>query len=217
MIHRAPDTYSEPAREVEAKQFHDYWLYMRSFVTQGKKIASLFPSSRWAAQSMIDGINFDECETVIELGAGTGAVTALLLQAARGKCRAIIVERNPVFCERLAERFPSAEIVAGDALKLTNILKRLKIRTIDHVLSTLPINWFPAQQRTAFLATICQHLQSEGSFRQLSHLPWSQRALYAQHFAAVSCPIEWRNLPPAGCYICREPRSAQNISVPSGT
>jgi phosphatidylethanolamine/phosphatidyl-N-methylethanolamine N-methyltransferase len=209
MIHRAPETYSEPIAVAEASSLRDYTLFLRSFVAHGTNIASLFPSSRWTAQSMLGGIEFEKCQAVMELGAGTGAVTASLLQASLGKCRAIIVEREPAFCERLAERFPRAEIVAGDALQMSNILKRLGIDRIDHVVSTLPINWLPSNQRTKLLKNICRHLQPQGSFRQLTHLPWSHRAVYTQHFASVCCPIVWRNLPPAGCYICCKPLSSE--------
>ena len=205
MIHRAPDTYIGPAGAAEESSLQDYWLYLRSFVSRGTKVASLFPSSRWTAQSMVRGIDFEKSQIVIELGAGTGAVSASLLQASHGKCRAIIVEREPAFCERLAERFPRAEIVAGDALKLPHILSRLRIDTIDHVLSTLPINWLPPEQRTKLLENICRHLHPQGTFRQLTHLPGVHRAVYSQHFATVRCPIVWRNLPPAGCFICSEP------------
>jgi phospholipid N-methyltransferase len=205
MMHQASDTYTEQAGVAEPSSLQDYWLYLRSFVTQGANIASLVPSSYWTAQSMLKNIAFEKCNIVMELGAGTGAVTASLLQAAQGKCRAIIVEREPAFCERLAERFPGAEIVEGDALKFPSILHRLGIDRVDHFVSTLPINWLPPNQRTKLLANICGHLEPEGSFRQLTHLPWSQRDIYMQHFASVSCPIIWRNLPPAGCYICSKP------------
>lgn len=210
MIHRARDKYaSEPAGVVEYSSLHDYWLYLRSFVTHGAKVASLLPSSRWTAQSLLEGIDFEKSRCIIELGAGTGAVTSFLLQAAHDRCRAIIVERDPAFCERLAEKFPKAEILAGDALRLSTILRRLRIDKVDHVISTLPINWLPTSQRTLFLQSICRHLPIGGSFRQLTHLPWIHQAIYLQHFASVSCPIVWRNIPPAGCYICRRP-----IAVP---
>jgi phosphatidylethanolamine/phosphatidyl-N-methylethanolamine N-methyltransferase len=212
MIHRAPDAYSEVGDVGETSSLQDYWIYLRSFLTRGVNVASLVPSSRWTALSMLNGIDFETSQVVIELGAGTGAVTASLLQASHGKCRTIIVEREPAFCERLAERFPRAEIVAGDALKLINILRRLGIGKVDHVLSTLPINWLPPHQRTLFLDNICRHLNVQGSFRQLTHLPGLHRAIYSQHFASVSCPIVWRNLPPAGCYICREPLSIEKVS-----
>jgi phospholipid N-methyltransferase len=202
---RIASTYSEQPTTQESNSLHDYWLYLKSFAKHGLKIASLAPSSHWVAQCMLRGIDFDNCEVVIELGAGTGAVTASLVKASQGRCRTIIVERDLEFFKRLKERFPAAEIVAGDALKLPQILKKRGIDKIDHVLSTLPINWLPDEQRIDLLSNICQHLDAEGSFRQLTHLPWAREAIFQQYFASVTCPIVLRNLPPAGCYVCRSP------------
>ena len=212
MNNQAASPYSEPVGMVESNSLHDYWLYLRSFVRRGLNVASLVPSSRWTAQQMLHGIDFKRAEVVVELGAGTGAVTASLLKASRGYCRAIIVERDAAFCERLAERFPHAEIVAGDALELPEMLNRLEVSQIDHVLSTLPINWLPAEQRDHFFKSICRYLRVEGSFRQLTHMPWVQRSVFRKHFADVSCPLVLRNLPPAGCYVCREPLSVLEMA-----
>jgi len=187
----------------------DCWIYLRSFFRSTQDVASLVPSSRWTAKAMLQGISFDSGQTIVELGAGTGAVTALLLQATKGRGRTLIVERDPDFYKRLKDRFPEAEILAADAVELQPLLTAHGIQKIDHVISTLPINWLTSEDQNRLLECVCRNLDPEGTFRQLTHVPWFNQELFQRHFASVECPIVFRNLPPAGCYICRHPRTAQ--------
>lgn len=185
---------------------NDYWLYLRSFFRSGLDVASLLPSSRWTARAMLSGIDFDNCKTILELGAGTGAVTAELLSTVKRRTRTVIVERDPEFYARLKQRFPTAEIIREDALDLPGVMQKYEIGRVDHILSTLPLNWFSPADQERLLKDICQTLRPQGSFRQLTHLPWAHHGVLQQHFTSVSSKMTWRNLPPSCCYICRQPR-----------
>ncbi len=50
----------------------DWWLMMKAFLTQGKRIASFAPSSRFMARKILDGIDWAKAGSIVELGAGTG-------------------------------------------------------------------------------------------------------------------------------------------------
>ncbi len=53
-------------------------------------------------------------------------------------------------------------------------------------------------------------LHAEGTFNQLTEIPWLYRRLYQRHFEDVRFVLEPRNLPPAGTYFCRRPRSLES-------
>ena len=183
----------------------EYWIYFQAFLRSASGMASIAPSSRWTARAMVQGLEQLSGGAIVELGAGTGAITAELLRVTAGRCRCLIVERDPQLCRRLRERFRDAEIVEGDALNFDAMLRERRIRQIDHVLCELPMNWFAPPDRDNLLADICRWLKPAGSFRQLSHLHWLGSGQYRCYFREVTTRHVLRNVPPAGCFICRSP------------
>lgn len=198
---------ADPSPAALKKGVPDGWLFFTKFLQQGTGIAALAPSSRWLAQALVQGIDFARARCVVELGAGTGPITRELLQAAAGRCRVIIVERDAEFCERLRQRFPGAEIVQADAGHLECYLEENRIGTVDHIISGLPLPSFPPAQREHLLAAVGRRLAPGGTFRQLTHMPWVYYRLYSQYFTDVSFRLILRNLPPGGVYTCRGWRS----------
>jgi phospholipid N-methyltransferase len=182
----------------------DWWLFLRKFLREGRGIAALAPSSRWIARAAVRGIDFDRAGCVVELGAGTGPITRALLRGAAGTaCRVLVIERDPDFCQRLRRRFPDAEVVNDDALVLDRILAERGLSSADHVISGLPFPSFAPADRARLLELLGQSLAPEGTFRQLTHMPWVYRSMYRRHFAEVRFRLVPLNLPPGGVYICR--------------
>lgn len=184
----------------------DHFIYARKLLATGSAIASLVPSTRWTARAMLQGIDFNLSPSILELGAGTGPITAELVKHASEKSRCLIVERDHEFCELLRSRFPSATIIESDALALDWILDQHGVSRIDHVLSEIPVGWLPPITQDMFLKAVCRRLAPGGSFRQLTHLPGAHLPLYRRYFHDVRMQIELRNLPPAACYVCEGPR-----------
>src|SRR5436190_16284789 len=79
----------------------DVWLFFSKFCRQGTRVGSVVPSSSQFARRMLMGIDWTQSRCVVELGAGTGAVTAEMLRQANGACRCVIIERDADFCRRL--------------------------------------------------------------------------------------------------------------------
>jgi phospholipid N-methyltransferase len=181
----------------------DTWLFFTKFLRQGTGIAALVPSSRWLAQSAIWGIDFDQARTIVELGAGTGPVTAELLRRAAGRCRVIVLERDADFCARLRRRFPGAEILHADAAHLDRVLAERDIEAVDHFISGLPLPSFPQADRDALLRLVGRRLAPGGTFRQLTGMPWVYHRMYRRYFSEVSFRLVPWNLPPGGTYTCR--------------
>lgn len=184
----------------------DWWLMMRAFLTQGKKIASFAPSSRFMASKILDGINWGAARTVVELGAGTGPITAAMVKAARPDAKLIVVEIDPTLCGRLRERFratPNVDVVLGDATKFGELLAERGIPRVDHVLSGLPLPSFPAATRDAILETAAKAIAPGGTFRQLTVMPMIYYKLYRRYFDDVRFRFVPFNLPPGGVYVCR--------------
>ena len=180
----------------------DWWLMVRKFAKHGRSIASFAPSSRFLARQIVKGIDFAKADCIVELGAGTGPITQELVKRARPETKLIIVELDPDFCKRLRAKFPKVDIVEGDAAKMPELLAERNITQVDHVLSGLPLPSFPDALRSAIIASSVAVLKPEGSFRQLSVMPYVYRRLYRRYFSSVKFRLVPLNLPPAGVYIC---------------
>ncbi len=181
----------------------DWWLMTKKFVRHGTSIASFAPSQRFLSRKIIAGIDYDKAKCIVELGAGTGPVTAQLLARAKPHTRVIVVELDPDFCVRLRRKFPNADIVEGDAAKLEQLLSARGIATVDHVVSGLPLPSFPAPLRDSILASSAKVLTAEGTFRHLTNMPYIYWKFYKRYFAEVKFKFVPLNLPPAGVYVCR--------------
>src|SRR5262249_8955117 len=69
----------------------DWFLFFTKFLKHGTAIASFVPSSSYLARGVVHGIDFASARTVVELGAGTGPITAEVLRLAPPACRVVVV------------------------------------------------------------------------------------------------------------------------------
>lgn len=181
----------------------DFWMVFKKFVTQGTSIATPAPSGRYLVKEMLKGIDFDTAKVVVELGAGTGPITDILLKKVKPHTRLIIVEIEADFCERLRRRFPNAEIVQGDAAHLDQLLADRGIEKVDHLISGLPMPSIPHPVRKAIFASCAKSMGPDGVFRQLTVMPYVYWNLYRNYFSDVKFKLVPVNLPPAGVYFCK--------------
>jgi phospholipid N-methyltransferase len=181
----------------------DLWLVLRKFVTNAKTVATVAPSSRVLSRAILRGIDWANTKAVVELGAGTGPITAELMKVVPPHVRIVVNEFLPEFCQALREKFPGLDVAEGDARKLTELLAERGISQVDYVLSGLPLTHFAPVDRDAVIDQGGRLLSPTGEFRQLTTAPWLYRGLYRRYFREVSFRLVVWNLPPGGVYYCR--------------
>lgn len=199
-------TNPNPPPALRSPKGPDWWLMMRAFLTQGKKIASFAPSSRSMARKIIDGIDWKTTRSLVELGAGTGPITAEVVKAMHPDAKLVVIELDPTLCGRLRDRFRDArnvDVIQGDATKFDQVLAERGIQKVDHVLSGLPLPSFPAAARDAVLDISARTIADGGTFRQLTVMPLIYYKLYRRYFEDVRFRFVPLNLPPGGVYVCR--------------
>jgi phospholipid N-methyltransferase len=205
MTHDAPPRPGRPRR----KKTPDWLLFMSKFFRQGVAISSLVPSSAFLARGLIRDIDWARSQCVVELGAGTGPVTAEILAKAPSMCKVVIIERDPDFCARLRERFPNADVAQADAVEVERLLDERGITKVDHFLCGLPLPSFPRPAKNAVLGAVYRRLKEGGTFRALTHMPYVYYRMYRRYFEQVRFSFVFRNLPPAGFYTCKGPRPVE--------
>jgi phospholipid N-methyltransferase len=185
---------------------NDFALFLGKFLTQGTRIASVAPSSRWLSRLTVANIDWSSARVVVELGAGTGPITRVMAECAPPDCRVFVIERDRDFVRLLQERFPgraNIEIVEGDVRDLASILADRNVTSVDHVVSGLPSPSLPRGVQLALFRAVHSVLHAQGSFNQITEIPWLYWGFYRKFFDDVRFVFEPRNLPPAGTYFCR--------------
>lgn len=181
----------------------DLLLVLRKFLTNARTVATVAPSSRALSRAILRGIDWASTKAVVELGAGTGPITAELARVAPPQVRVVINEYLPEFCTALRQKFPTLDVAEGDARRLTEMLAERGVTQVDYVLSGLPLTHFAPADRDAVIDQAGRLLGPGGEFRQLTTAPWLYRGLYRRYFREVSFRLVVWNLPPGGVYYCR--------------
>jgi phospholipid N-methyltransferase len=185
---------------------NDFTLFLGKFFRQGTAIASVAPSSRWLSETTVRNINWGTVNALVELGAGTGPITRVIARHARPDCRVVVIERDPDFAGLLRDRFrdmPNFDIIEGNVRDLDLILAGCGIDRVDHVISGLPVPSFPKELQQSLFEAIRKVLRQDGTYNQITEIPWVFWRFYQGFFDHVQFAFEPRNLPPAGAYFCR--------------
>jgi phospholipid N-methyltransferase len=160
------------------KRGSDLLLVVRKFFSNAKSVATVAPSSRSMARAAIRGIDWSNTRCLVELGAGTGPITRELVAAAPPGVRLVINEFDADFCRVLREKFPTADVVEGDAGRLQKMLTERGIDGADYVLSGLPLTHFTPADRDALIDQVGAVLapgftagSTGGTFARL-HFDW---------------------------------------------
>jgi len=205
----AQDTGSAPVSESEIPQrtaAADYALFFRKWLEKGRGISSAVPSSRTMALKMLEAIDFSRPGVIVELGAGTGAVTEFIVERLRPHHRFVAVENDPEFVEVLRRRFPNQMVIQADATRLAEPLANFGIHRVKYVVSCLPTPAFSKRSIVRFARWVEQSLDADGLFLQLTIAPLIYKGFYERLFEHVNYRMVWRNVPPGGVYHCRTPR-----------
>lgn len=183
-------------------------LFLKKFVQQGVRIASVTPSSKWLAQAALRNIDWNSVGTIVELGAGTGAITNEILRHRPASCTVVVLERDKDFVEILTERFGTREnvhIVQSDLTNLEDDLASLRVTTVDHFVSGLPFPSLKKEMQQSIMRSVRELLHKNGSYNQITEMPYIYKFLYKRFFKDVTYKNEPRNIPPGGVYTCKHP------------
>jgi phosphatidylethanolamine/phosphatidyl-N-methylethanolamine N-methyltransferase len=127
----------------------DWGTFFGLWLRRPLEIAAVLPSGPFLADAVGRALDLTRPGHVLELGAGTGSITAGLLRAGCPAERLVAIERHPPLAERLRRRFPAAMIIEGDARDLSSLLAARGVNRLACVASSLPITWFaPDAQRS---------------------------------------------------------------------
>lgn len=192
----------------------DHTTFLRRALRRPDLIGAPAPTGTALATAIAGVLPSTGAPTVVELGAGTGAISPAIRARLAPGSRYVAVEVDGDLVAHLGRRMPWLEVLHGDAADLPALLAGAGLGSVDAVVSSLPWTLLPPAQRRSMLATIAATLAPGGVFTTISTLtalPTRVRDFRHQlddtfHEVVATAPV-WRNVPPSRLYVCRGPRS----------
>ncbi len=178
--------------------------FVRGWLRDPVGVGLPFPSSPSTARRLAEAALHAAIANglVLELGAGTGAVTAALIDAGCPIQRIVAVEHDAELCRALEERFPGLAVLEGDALELGALLEAAKLKSVGVVICGLPMRAIPAEAATRCYEDAFEAMPPGGAIIQYTYglrPPVDPRAMPSKVEASF-VGREWRNIPPMGIW-----------------
>lgn len=176
--------------------------FLKKFIRSPATIGSIIPSSPALVSSLLAAINWSQTRIIVELGAGTGAVTRSINDKRLPGSTFLSFERDQQMQSDLRRQFPDIDF-CNDAFGLDQILAERGHERVDCVVSCLPFANFSRHQQALLLGNIHRSLRPGGlfiAFQYSNQLRPSLSAVYDD----IDCQLVMLNIPPALVYVCRK-------------
>ena len=183
-----------------ATYLHFFWA---GLVKHGQT-GGIVPSQRFLIAKMIAPVPETYRGQVIELGAGTGALT-LRLAARCPEARILACEINPTLARDHGYNLAGAglngrvELFAGSAEHLLSKLGQSGVEEPDYIISGIPLGNLGGAKAIALIKTIHQALGEGGMYIQFQHSLLDRRKIRTK-FPNLRTVPAFLNLPPAFVY-----------------
>ena len=177
----------------------NFRLFLRRWSRNPLQMGSVVPSSPALGRRIARLVSCRADESVVELGAGTGAVSRALLRSGLPPERLVVVELVPEMAEHLQRTLPGVRVLCGDAFDLPRLLPARLHGRIGAVICGIPLVLLPLERQQAFVAAVEAVAPGRGfllyTYCATSPLPWRRLDLAAAREAWT--PL---NIPPASVW-----------------
>ena len=158
-------------------------LFTLEILRSPRAMGAICPSSDALAQQVVQHVPLNVAGKVVELGAGTGAITRALLRHGVPPPKLIVVERSRLLANQLRRRYPRISVVEGDAAHLTRYLESQPVRA---VVSGLPLRSLPLATVRMIMSSVEAALAPGGMFIQFTYNLRAPVAELPKHFSKVA-------------------------------
>lgn len=175
-------------------------LFGAELLANPRAIGAACPSSPLLARRIATLVGRPQHSYVLELGAGTGSITAGLLRRGVPMERLIILERSAALVRLLRRRFPGATVIEGDAADIHHIVEdELQLTTADfsHIVSSLPLRSIPRPVAEKIASGIQDFLCHGARLIQYTYDLRNGSTSWYERLGHVHSSVIWLNVPPA--------------------
>lgn len=182
--------------------------FLRSWFDRPLITGAVTPSGKALAKAMAAPVSIDGTGPVIELGPGTGPMTAALIKRGIAPERLFLIEYSHEFADMLRQRFPGVNVVRGDAYAAADLLRSILPEPASAIVSSLPLLTKPAPRRAALLKECFALAAPDAPFIQFTYGVVPPVPTKEFNFTADGGRRVWWNLPPARVWVYRQSDAA---------
>ncbi len=176
--------------------------FLGKFFAKPKTTGAILPSSRFLGRAMAKHCPKDS-SIVLELGAGTGAVTKQILKLCKPD-RLYSVELDEKLSAFLKKEFPKSKIISDSAENIKEFLEEEE-RPLGIIISSLPLLSIPEEIVKNILSAVEDNLPKGGKFVQFTYnLNRDPRELGFKKLKHISTQKIYMNVPPARVDVFRK-------------
>jgi len=177
-------------------------LFTRAIFANPRAVGAACPSSPKLARAIADQVKLP-CEgLIIELGGGTGAVTAALLRRGVAPSQLVVIEMDKLMARHLKNRFKDVAVIQGNAVKFCQLCNRYD-RHVSTVVSSLPLLSLPNNMVEALGKEIQKMLKDQGLLIQYTYRINKSPSPLSAFMERIATKAVWGNIPPARVEIFR--------------
>jgi phosphatidylethanolamine/phosphatidyl-N-methylethanolamine N-methyltransferase len=181
----------------------DEMQFIRTWIEKPLSTGAVMPSSKALARTMARYVDPTASGPVIELGPGTGPVTAAMVERGVDPSRLVLVEFDPDFCRLLRTRYPRATVVQGDAYRLRRLLGTYIRSPASAIVSGLPLVTKPVRTRLRLISDAMALLAPGAPFVQFTYAMVTPIPKALNGIKAEASELIWMNVPPARVWVYR--------------
>lgn len=181
-------------------------LFFKTWLRSPKSMGSLFPSSQALARALAREVVWRPGQYVVELGAGTGAISQGLIDNGIPREALLTIELDEPLYEYLVHRLPGCQVVRGDATKLDMILAERGITDVGSVVSGLPMVGMPFEFQQKIVSQGLTATGGKGPMLQYTYAPFSPVPAKKLGIRSTMCSYVVWNFPPAAVWKYSVPR-----------
>lgn len=171
----------------------DFISFFIEFLKNKKAIGSVIPSSKYLAQKVVEINNDFSGLKVLEIGAGTGVITQVLLK--KDYESLFILEPNKTFFSKLSYLSNNKTILVND------YIQNFQEKDFDIIICSIPFNSLPEEISLSILKKIRSLLKNEESslvfYEYLGLNLFNNKNPLNLIKKEAKYTLEFKNIPPA--------------------
>ena len=200
---------------IEKKQVNLGQFAARAVADFERKVGAI-PSSPFLAQKLVRPLPLENAKRVVELGAGKGGITQLLLKRMPADSRLIAIEIDQELAQQLQRRFqdPRLEVINACAGAAHEELRRRGWERVDVAVASVAFGFLTDSKTHEIFSGVKPFLDEDSIFTlyQYAHRLkmlegrfsyFDITRLLDQHFPKIQRRAFWPNFPPAFIFDCR--------------
>jgi phospholipid N-methyltransferase len=199
-----PEARADYDRITMSNAVADYLHFMCAALVKFRQTGAIVPSQRFLISRMIAPVPETYSGRILELGAGSGALT-LRLAARCPEARIVACEINPALARNTRHNLDQAgingrvDVVSDSAQHLLSEMGRRGMDKVHYVLSGIPLGNLPREQTLALIDAISRVVRSGGLYIQFQYSLMDRKRIRSRFKILRTVPV-LLNIPPAVVY-----------------